>query len=145
MILSGVNSETKAKTMPTWFLQTQSFLIVALMVYGISQSSNRARHVKCMYTTMAWDIILILQIELSRQAILKASAAMSNPVLLNIHVSLAVTTVVFYVFMFFTGRRVLKGEGKLIPRHRLLGRVTLVLRILTLVTSFVAATPKEIV
>ena len=131
--------------MPTWILQTQSFLIVALMVYGISQIPNRARHVKCMLTAIIWDIILILQIELSRQAILKASKAMTNPLLLNIHVSIAITTVIFYVFMLITGRSVLKGNNKLIPRHRLLGRITLVLRIMTFVTSFMAATPREIV
>jgi len=129
--------------MPTWLMHTQSFLIVALMIYGIRQIPNRARHVKCMYIAMGWDIFLILQIELSRQAILKASNAVENPMLLNIHVSLAVTTVVLYGFMFATGRKVLSGQNQLIPRHRKLGYTTFVMRVLTLATSFLAVAPKE--
>lgn len=143
MILSGVTSETEAKTMPTWIMQTQSFLIVALMIFGVRQLPNRARHVKCMSIAMIWDIILILQIELSRSAILKASKAMSNPLLLNIHVSIAVLTVVLYGFMVATGRKVLAGDRDLIARHRKLGMATLAMRVLTFATSFLAVAPKE--
>lgn len=143
MIFSDVNSETEAKTMPTWIMQTQSFLIVALMLYGVKQSRRRALHVKCMYTAIVWDIILILQIELSRQAILKASQAMGNPMLLNIHVSIAVSTVILYGFMVVSGRQVYAGNNALIPRHRKLGYATLTMRILTFATSFLAVAPKE--
>ena len=130
--------------MPTWLMQLQSMLIVALMIYGITQARiNRQTHVKLMSATMIWDIILILQIELSRQAILKASHALQNPMLLNIHVSIAVTTVIFYILMVWTGRKVLAGNNARLPRHRLLGRSTMILRILTLVTSFMAVAPKE--
>jgi hypothetical protein len=124
--------------MPTWFMQTQSFFILALMIFGITQAKKRSLHVKIMSTAMIWDIILILQIELSRSAILKASKAMSNPMLLNIHVSIAVTTVIFYVFMVITGRKVLAGENHLLIRHRILGYTTTVLRALTFATSFLA-------
>lgn len=124
--------------MPTWFMQTQSFFILALMIFGITQAKKRSLHVKIMSTAMIWDIILILQIELSRSAILKASKAMSNPMLLNIHVSIAVTTVVFYVFMVLTGRKVLAGQNQLMKRHRMLGYTTTVLRALTFATSFLA-------
>lgn len=130
--------------MPTWIMQIQSALIVALMIYGITRAKKqRSLHVRLMSTAMIWDILLILQIELSRQAILKASKALTNPLLLNIHVSIAVTTVIFYAFMVLTGRKVLAGNNALIPRHRLLGRTTMILRILTLVTSFMAVAPKE--
>lgn len=124
--------------MPTWLMQTQSFFILVLMIFGITQAKKRSLHVKIMSTAMIWDIILILQIELSRSAILKASKAMSNPMLLNIHVSIAVTTVVFYVFMVLTGRKVLAGQNQLIKRHRKLGYTTAVLRALTFATSFLA-------
>lgn len=124
--------------MPTWLMQTQSFLIVALMIYGITQHKTRLKHVKIMSAAMIWDVILILQIELSRSAILKASKAMSNPMLLNIHVSIAVTTVLFYIAMVFTGRKVLAGDQSVLKRHRLLGRITMALRVLTFATSFLA-------
>lgn len=124
--------------MPTWLMQTQSFFILALMIFGITQAKKRSLHVKIMSTAMIWDIILILQIELSRSAILKASKAMSNPMLLNIHVSIAVTTVIFYIFMVLTGRKVLAGQNHLMKRHRALGYTTTILRALTFATSFLA-------
>jgi uncharacterized membrane protein YozB (DUF420 family) len=119
-------------------MQTQSFLIVALMLYGISQHRNRQKHAKIMYAAMIWDVILILQIELSRGAIMKASKAMVNPVLLNIHVSIAVSTVVLYGFMIFLGRKVIAGDNTLLKRHKRLGQLTMVMRILTFATSFLA-------
>jgi hypothetical protein len=124
-------------------MQVQSFLILALMGWGISQYRRRDRHVRAMATAMIWDVILILQIELSRSAILKASNAPTNPMLLNIHVSIAVTTVLLYVGMVLTGRRVLAGDASLIKRHRRLGWTTFAMRVLTFVTSFWAVVPKE--
>lgn len=124
--------------MPTWLMQTQSFLIVALMIYGITQYRDRLKHPKIMLAAMIWDVLLILQIELSRSAILKASKAMGNPMLLNIHVSIAVTTVVLYGFMIHSGRKVLAGNAGLRKRHRALGYATMAMRILTFATSFVA-------
>jgi uncharacterized membrane protein YozB (DUF420 family) len=87
---------------------------------------------------LAWDIILILQIELSRGAINKASKALANPVLLNIHVALAVSSVLFYFLLIYTGRKLLKGDNQIRLKHRLFGRIAYVLRTLTLITSFFA-------
>ncbi len=129
--------------MPTILMQTQSFLILALMAWGISQHAKRQRHVRIMASAMIWDVILILQIELSRGAILKASQAPTNPLLLNIHVGIAVTTVLFYVAMVLTGRRLMRGETALYNRHRRLGYTTFALRVLTFATSFLAVAPKD--
>jgi len=96
-----------------------------------------------MSTAILWDIILILQIELSRSAVLKASKVITNSMMLNIHVAIALTTVVFYALMIFTGRKVLRGEIPFRPKHKKLGYLTFGLRILTFITSFWAVTPKE--
>jgi hypothetical protein len=109
-------------------LQIQSLSIVLLMLAGIFVRRRRSLHVKIMSVAMVWDIILILQIELSRSAILKASAAMTNTLALNIHVTIAISTVVLYAFMVYTGRKLLAGQNE---------------RILTFVTSFWAVVPKE--
>lgn len=130
----------KENFMPAWLMQTQSVLIVALMIVGVSLHRRRTLHSKLMYTAMIWDVLLILQIELSRGAIMKASKAVTNPMLLNIHVSIAVSTVVLYGFMIATGSKVMAGENKLLNRHRKLGWATLSMRILTLITSFWAVT-----
>lgn len=122
--------------------QTQSILIFLLMVFGIYKRRNRKVHVPVMSAVLLLDVILILQIELGRSAIDKASKAMINPMLLNIHVTFAVLSVVFYVLLVFTGRKLLKGDQAMRPRHRLFGWTAFILRTLTLITSFFAVVPK---
>jgi hypothetical protein len=129
--------------METMAMQIQSLAIVVLMLVGIYFRRQRKRHIKIMSFAMIWDVILILQIELSRSAILKASEAVKNTMLLNIHVSFAVSTVIFYAFMVYTGRKLLNGDNSIRPRHKMLGWTTLFLRILTFITSFWAVAPKE--
>lgn len=123
--------------------QVQSILIYALMVFGITKRHNRKIHVPTMITVLTWDILLILQIELSRNAIAKASKALINPMLLNIHVTLAVSCVVFYFLLIYTGGKLLKGNNHFRVRHRIFGWTAFSLRTLTLLTSFFAAAGKQ--
>lgn len=129
--------------METWLMQGQSLCIVLLLTVGIYFRRRRDIHVKIMSVAIIWDILIILQVELSRSAILKASKALSNALLLNIHVTIAVSTVVLYGFMIYTGRKLLKGDLQIRTRHRTLGWSTYMMRILTFVTSFWAVVPKE--
>lgn len=129
--------------MEAWLMQSQSLLIIIIMMVGVYFRHQRRLHVKLMSTAMIWDVILILQIELSRSAILKASKAVDNSMILNIHVALAVTTVVFYGLMIFTGRKLLAGQNSIRPKHQFLGWTTLALRVLTFITSFWAVTAKD--
>ncbi|MEC8624269.1 MAG: DUF420 domain-containing protein [Bdellovibrionota bacterium] len=121
--------------------QTQSFIILSLLFFGtwvILKKKNRDLHVKTMLLAIVWDIILVLQIELSRGAIEKASKVTSNTNILNIHVSLAVSAVVLYVLMILTGKKVLKGNRDILGLHKKLGLLTLLMRTLTFITSFFA-------
>jgi hypothetical protein len=68
---------------------------------------------------------------------------MTNTLALNIHVTIAISTVVLYAFMVYTGRKLLAGQNEIRPRHKFLGWTTLAMRILTFVTSFWAVVPKE--
>lgn len=122
--------------------QVQSFLIYAMMIYGITKRKNRKVHVPVMSAVLIWDVILILQIELGRSAVEKAAKAIINPLILNVHVSFAVLSVVFYVLLVITGRKLLKGEHSIRPRHRIFGWTAFALRTLTLITSFFAVVPK---
>lgn len=122
--------------------QIQSFLILCTMTLGVYLRKKRSVHIKLMATTIIWDILLILQIELTRSAIIKASKAMNNAMMLNIHVSIAVLTVLFYFAMIYTGRKFLKGDNSIRPLHKKLGWTTWSLRILTFATSFWAVTPQ---
>ena len=128
--------------METWLMQTQSICIVLLMLVGILFRKRRQLHVRIMSLAIIWDVILILQVELSRSAILKATEVINNSMILNIHVSLAVATVVLYGFMVYTGRKMLADEPGIRAKHKALGYTTFVLRVMTLITSFWAVTPK---
>jgi uncharacterized membrane protein YozB (DUF420 family) len=118
--------------------QIQSALIVLLMLFGISKHRQRNLHAKIMFSAIIWDILLILQIEFTRDAIAKASKTMANPMILNIHILLALTTVLHYFFMLYSGKKVLKGDNSRLAKHRLFGKITMSLRILTFITSFFA-------
>lgn len=123
-------------------MQAQSLCILLLMLAGIVARKRRELHVKIMSLAMIWDVILILQIELSRSAILKASNAVANPLALNVHVSFAVSTVVLYVFMVVSGKKMLANVPGVRGRHKVLGYTTVIFRTLTFITSFWAVAPK---
>jgi len=122
--------------------QIQSICVYALMVFGITKRKKRKIHVPTMISVVVWDIILILQIELGRGAVEKASKALINPWILNVHVSFAISCVIFYFLLIFTGRKLLNGQNEYRLRHRLFGWSAFILRTLTLITSFYAVTPK---
>ncbi|CBW27086.1 putative membrane protein [Halobacteriovorax marinus SJ] len=96
----------------------------------------RKTHVKIMSTVIIWDLLLILQIEFTRSAILKASKVMTNPTMLKIHLFFAIGSVILYILMVLSGRKLLSGDISVRPRHKKLGWTTLIFRIMTLVTSY---------
>lgn len=124
----------------TLLFQIQSALIVLLMIVGIKNSKKRKLHVKIMLTSIIWDILLILQIELTRGAIEKVHGQLTIPMqrnpLLMVHLFFAIGSVVLYFFMMFSGRKILQGKTSCIKKHSLLGKVTFSFRVLTLLTSF---------
>lgn len=118
--------------------QIQSFLILLMIYLAVYLRRKRQTHVRLAAVAITWDILLVLQIELSRGAINKASQAVQNTWPLNLHVSIAVSTVILYFFMIHTGRKILRGDIYIRPKHRVLGMSVLVLRTLTFITSFFA-------
>ncbi len=118
-----------------WF-QGQSLSIVALMLWGLYHRKQRPIHVKTMATVVVWDILLILQIELTRGAIAKSVSASDNTVLLNVHVGLALACVLGYIGLVLTGWEALRGRAMRRTLHRRLGFATALVRILVLITSF---------
>jgi len=125
------------------FFQIQSIIIVAILTFGISKRKNRAIHMKTMWTAIIWDLLLVLQIELNRGAIFKASKALSNPFILNFHVTMAVLCVLGYFFLIYSGRLLNLGEQAKRTWHKRIGFTTYALRLITFVTSFWAVIPKE--
>lgn len=123
--------------------QIQSVIIFSLLTYGLMKRRVKEIHMKTMYTAVIWDILLVLQIELNRGAILKASKVPSNPFILNFHVTLAVTSVIGYLFMLYSGKFLKIGDNKLRLLHKRVGFTTYMFRLATLVTSFYAVIPKK--
>lgn len=121
--------------MSSIIFQVQSFLIVGLLFYGVYNRKIKYKHMKIMKAAIIWDLLLVAQIELNRGAIMKASKVVSNPTILNIHVSLAVSSVLLYGIIYYTGTKLSKGDEKIRKWHKGLGIVTLTTRILTLITS----------
>ena len=120
-------------------LQLQSTLIVMLFFLGLLLRRQRNQHIKVMLLAIFWDLILIAQIELSRGAVGKAVQFSRNALLLNIHVALALFTVLLYTIMIYSGYRLFKGKTSLRPMHKRLGFTTFGLRLLVYATSFFVA------
>jgi uncharacterized membrane protein YozB (DUF420 family) len=123
--------------------QIQSFIILCILTFGILNRKNRNKHIRAMFTAIIWDILLVLQIELTRDAINKASKVVTNPFILNFHVSLAVSCVLLYFAMLYTGNKLKQNNNSFRNWHKRLGMFTYVLRILTFITSFYAVIPKQ--
>lgn len=124
----------------TVIFQIQSFLILCVMIYGVTKARrDRRLHMKIMLGAILWDILLILQIELSRQAVATAMKVMDNPMMLKIHLFFAIGSVLLYTVMIYSGRRVYKGDHAFRAKHKALGLTTLVFRTMTLLTSYFAA------
>lgn len=126
--------------MSAFIFQIQSGLVLGLLFLGVYHCKNRRLHITFMSLAVIWDILLILQIELNRDAIAKATEAMvemGSKIMLNIHVSIAVTTVILYFVQIYLGRKAIKKDRRdLLDRHKLFGYLTVSMRILTFVTSF---------
>ena len=127
-------------TMSSIIFQFQSTIILGLLFYGASRArKNRQQHVKIMTSAIAWDLILVLQIELSRKAINTATQVTSNSLLMNYHISVAVTVVVLYGVLFYLGRQIQKSPEnyqRFIKQHKFIGILTLLLRTSTYITAF---------
>lgn len=118
--------------------QVQSAIILGLLYFGaFTALKNRDRHTKLMTGAIIWDLILVLQIELSRKAINTATQVTTNSMLMNFHIAIAITVVVLYGFMYFYGRKILKGDNSKRKLHKILGIITLTLRTSTFITSFI--------
>lgn len=119
--------------MSTVIFQIQSTLILILFFWGYSKvKSNINLHKKIMITAVIWDILLILQIEFTRAAVEKVAKLTGNGIWLYIHVSFALLTVISYAIVITLAKK------NIFQKHKYLGKLTILLRFLTYITSFIA-------
>ncbi|MCB0368974.1 MAG: hypothetical protein KDD34_05805 [Bdellovibrionales bacterium] len=111
-----------------------SFLILCVFFYGRSlRHKNPKKHAKTMSMVICADLILILFLVIGRSALSKVSLSM--PIYLIVHISFALSTVIFYVFAIIYGVKILKGQRQYISKMKLIDRFVTPLRVLTLITS----------
>ena len=116
--------------------QVQSTFILLLIYLGVYYKKKREKHVKIMATAITWDVVLILQIELTRHAVAKAMKPIENSALLNFHILIALLTVFLYIGLILTGRKMLRNEYSVRSKHKLMGVLALIFRTSTYITSF---------
>ena len=110
-----------------------SFLILIAFFWGRSLwSTNLKLHIRVMCMVMLADLTLILGLVFFRRALEKVTPDM--PLLLMIHVPIAVATVVLYGLTAWAGYQVYMGKP---ARRRLyyLDKALVTARVLTLLTS----------
>jgi uncharacterized membrane protein YhhN len=111
-----------------------SAITLAIFFYGRSlRFTNLRRHIQVMTFVTVADILLVLGLVIFRDALTKVR--MDMPWTLQVHVPIAVFTVILYVLTWLAGYRLWKGEAAARERLRALDRVLVPARILTLVTS----------
>lgn len=121
------------------FLQLQSFLVILLLSVGLAFRKQPKRHLPLMLTALCIDFALVVEVELFRHVLGTLEKIPGNSLSTNIHILVATATALFYIGMVYTGIRLWKGQGHLRKTHRRMGWTTFVLRILTLITSFMAS------
>jgi len=110
-----------------------SFLILMLYLYGRSlRFSNNLLHRKLMLVAFAADLVLVAALVLGRQALTKINPDM--PFALQVHVPIAVITVILYFGAVISGFQLAAGKP---VRRRLYwyDKFLTSFRILTFVTS----------
>jgi hypothetical protein len=111
-----------------------SFIIFCVLLYGRSlRFKNLKRHIQIVQLAMAADILLVAGLVVFRKALGKVSMGM--PWTLQIHIPIALTTILLYGLITRAGYRLRRGDERARPILRDLDKLVLVFRSLTLVTS----------
>ena len=112
-----------------------SSIALVIFLYGRSQvKKNLNLHKWLMATAMSIDVALIATLTIKRDAVgTVASGEMST--LLWIHVPIAISTVIGYVFAVYFVTRIMKGQRRYLKHIRIADKIIVPLRILTTITS----------
>lgn len=113
-----------------------SALILFLLLYGRSlRFKNTKKHIQIMSIAIALDVALVIYLVLARKALSKVELDM--PLLLYVHITFALTTVLGYGFAVYFGVQLKKGLEKYRSKLIAADRVVIPCRVLTLVTSLI--------
>lgn len=113
-------------------LQFFSFLICLLIAAGIYFRKDRRRHVTIMLTAFGLDMLMVLYIEFTRDAINEAIHP-PHP-FITFHVVISILVVLLYLTQLFSGLKLLK-HGTHRQFHKFSAAAFIVMRLANLVTS----------
>jgi hypothetical protein len=110
-----------------------SFVILCFLLVGRRlPRRHRVLHAWWMTGVIVADLLLIVGLVIQRNAL--ESVKITMPIVLYVHLSFAITTVILYLLAIIVGIRLLRGYNHL-GAMRGLDRVIVPCRIMTLVTS----------
>jgi hypothetical protein len=117
-------------------MNAANVLIFAAILFGVTVHARRMLHARIMVSCFVADVLMVLVIELSRDAIAQAVATTSG--LMKFHIFVSVVALVLWVPQLLTGRQILRGKPRL-RRHRLQAWTFLAFRATNLVTAFLVS------
>lgn len=115
-----------------------SFLILCLLLFARSlHSKNLPMHIRLVLVAMVADFILVIGLVIFRNALDKVEMAMHWT--LMVHVPIAISTLGLYALTAQAGYSLYKGDQKARVRLKVLDKILIAFRVLTLVTSIMVA------
>jgi hypothetical protein len=117
-------------------LNVANVVVFAAIVFAVTVHARRILHARIMLACFAADVLMVLVIELQRNAIEQAIHATSG--LLRFHIAVSVAALVLWVPQILTGRAILRGKPRL-PRHRIQAWAFLLFRATNVVTAFIVS------
>lgn len=116
-------------------LHVVSTLVVVLVATGLYFLKRKPRrHIKLMITACAIDVLSVLYIELTRQAVETVIGGVSP--LIWFHAGISLGVLICYGVMFWFGWRLRRGIAAVRSKHRNVGITFCVLRGVNYITSF---------
>ncbi len=112
-----------------------SVCIFIMFLWGRSlRFKNLRRHIQIMLASLIADLTLVLVLVLFRDA-LGTVAKADMPMILVVHVPIAIVTVILYFFTAWSGYQLYRGNESARLRLRIFDRLLITFRALTLITS----------
>ncbi|MEM9400014.1 MAG: hypothetical protein AAF984_07370 [Verrucomicrobiota bacterium] len=111
-----------------------STFVLVLIALGIYYRKNKRWHMRYMISAFVVDVLLVLYIEITRQAVDQAITTLSF--LLRFHITASVLTLVAYIVQFVLGFALINTGKNLRMAHITVGISFVVLRLTNYITSY---------
>jgi hypothetical protein len=121
------------KTLFNIVMNAANVLILATILYGVKVHARRALHARIMVSCFIADVLMVLIIELTRNAIAQAVETTSG--LMRFHIAVSIAAIVLWIPQILTGRQILRGKPYL-RRHRFQAWAFLLFRSTNVATAF---------